>query len=149
MKKLLLLILLISMIGIGFWFYRSYQTIGSKPLNNSINNQLNQVETTPSSAPGTNNRSQTTTDDSNQSFILTITNPVDGITVNQSSLTIVGKTAPLASVYINDSQLTADNAGNFSTKITLDEGENIIYILAHDNLGEAAEKEITVTLESQ
>lgn len=146
MKKFPLLILLISIIGLGYWFYHSYLTIGSKTSTKSINDQLNQIETTITlNQAFDDSQSQTI----NDNFSLVITNPVDGTTVNQSSLIITGKTAPLASVYINDGQLTTDSIGNFSTKITLDEGENIIYILAHDNLGDAAEKEITITLETQ
>lgn len=147
MKKFFLLILLISVIGLGYWLYHSYQNIGSKTSTNSINDQLNQTETTVSTNKAVDDDSQSQTISDN--FSLIITNPVDGTIVNLSSLTITGRTAPFASVYINDGQLTADSNGNFSTKITLDEGENIVYVLAHDNIGDAAEKEITVTLESK
>jgi len=65
-----------------------------------------------------------------------------------SQITVSGKTAPLAEVYLNDRQTMADNSGNFSFVYNLDEGENLLTIVANDAFGNYAEKEITVFLET-
>ena len=79
---------------------------------------------------------------------LTITSPSDGATVTSATVTVKGKTAPRAEVFINDVSTVADANGNFSANITLDEGENPIVIFANDADGNVAEKEITVTYDS-
>lgn len=76
---------------------------------------------------------------------LTITEPLDKSTVNSSSIIIKGKTSPYADIFVNDSELKAGSDGNFSTNLTLDEGENTIDIAANDDEGNNAEKELTVT----
>lgn len=82
-----------------------------------------------------------------EGLYLEVTNPVDGSSVSNPTLGLSGKTEANAEVFINESELTADSAGNFSTTITLDEGENIIVVTASDNEGNYAEKSITVTYE--
>ncbi len=77
---------------------------------------------------------------------LEIYEPQEGVAIS-SSLTIKGKTKPNASVFVNDKELRANKEGLFSTRLSLDEGENTIVILAHDADGKYAEKEITVTLD--
>ncbi len=79
---------------------------------------------------------------------LTITSPSDGATVTGVTLTVKGKTAARAEVFINDAATVADANGNFSVKITLDEGENPIVVFANDADGNVAEKELTVTYDS-
>lgn len=76
---------------------------------------------------------------------LSISSPTNGSSVSSSGVTVNGKTAPLAEVMINDKEIKADSKGNFSTTISLDEGENIITVVANDADGNSAEKEITVT----
>ncbi len=81
-------------------------------------------------------------------MFLEIYQPQNGATVNNSSLTVEGKTTAFASVFINEKELRADVAGRFSTVITLDEGENTIIIVANDEEGNYEEKEIKVILET-
>lgn len=76
---------------------------------------------------------------------LTIGAPADGSSVSMPTVTVTGKTAPGADVSVNDTDLVADAGGNFSTKLVLDEGENTITVVANDQNGNSAEKEITVT----
>ena len=76
---------------------------------------------------------------------LTINTPVDGSTVTASNLVVSGKTVPKAEVNINNTQVLADAQGNFSTTVTLDEGENYLAITASNQNGDFAEQEVVVT----
>lgn len=79
---------------------------------------------------------------------LTITTPSDKSTVTTSSLPVKGKTGAKAQVAVNDIDTTADANGNFSATVTLDEGENTIFIVVNDATGNVTEKELTITYES-
>lgn len=79
---------------------------------------------------------------------LQIDSPQNGSTVNSSPITIRGKTVALATVQINEKEIKADNEGNFSTSIAIDEGENNISIVANDQDGNYAEQDLTVMLET-
>ena len=76
---------------------------------------------------------------------LIISSPESGTTVNTNVITITGSTEPSASVSINDREITANKDGSFKTSIALDEGENYISIVAYNELGNVAEREIIVT----
>lgn len=76
---------------------------------------------------------------------LQIIEPLPNTTVSSSTLTIKGKTSSDAEVFVNDKQLKSDATGNFATKITLDEGENPIVVVANDADGNSAEQQILVT----
>jgi len=80
---------------------------------------------------------------------LVITTPQDGATVTTAEIEVVGKTAPLAEVAVNDKEVRADGEGNSSVQIELDEGENIISVTANDAEGNYAEKEISVSLNTE
>ncbi len=79
---------------------------------------------------------------------LVVNSPVDGATVTSASLSVRGKTAPLAEVFINDVETRADASGNFTAQITLDEGENTVVVMVNDADGNVVEKELTVTYSS-
>lgn len=79
---------------------------------------------------------------------LDITAPENNSTVTKSSVVVTGKTAPKAEVFVNDVETVANNAGNFSVTLTLDEGENPIVVVANDADGNMAEKELMVTYTS-
>lgn len=79
------------------------------------------------------------------SVIVQITSPSDKTTLSSPYVTVRGKTLPLAEVFVNDNETKADADGNFSSSITLDEGENVIMVVANDSMGNAGEAEITVT----
>jgi hypothetical protein len=78
---------------------------------------------------------------------LHIAQPQANATVTSSSLVVKGTTSPNADVFVNDSELKADTSGNFSTTITLDEGENAIIIVVNDSEGNSAEEQLLVTLQ--
>jgi hypothetical protein len=76
---------------------------------------------------------------------LKITSPVNGAVVGTSELTVRGVTLAKADVFVNEAETTADAAGNFTAKVSLDEGENYILVTVNDADGNAAEQEFTVT----
>jgi len=80
---------------------------------------------------------------------LEITEPKENTLYKNPSIKIFGKTLPYAEVYINDIETKADESGNFFAFYTLDEGENLLTIVANDSLGNYAEKEITVYLQTE
>jgi hypothetical protein len=81
-----------------------------------------------------------------QKLTLTITSPADGTTVSQNKITVTGETIAGADVSVNEKDLTASADGNFSTTISLEEGENPILITAGNEDG-FEEKEIVVYYE--
>lgn len=78
---------------------------------------------------------------------LEVTSPQASSTINTSSVLVQGKTSPLADVFVNDIETKADNSGNFSVNLNLDEGENNITVLTNDSEGNFAEKELIVSYE--
>jgi starvation-inducible outer membrane lipoprotein len=80
-------------------------------------------------------------------LLLTISSPKDGATLTSSSLTVKGTTVANAEVTVNDTDTKADSKGNWSAKITLEEGENEIVVTANDDTGAWAEQQLTVTYE--
>lgn len=80
-----------------------------------------------------------------QKINIDITEPKNGSTTTVANILVKGQTVPNADVIVNEKEFKADTQGNFSTTITLDEGENTIYVAANDENGNFAEKEITVT----
>jgi hypothetical protein len=80
---------------------------------------------------------------------LTLTSPASDITVSSPNVTVRGKSASRAQVYINEKELVADASGNFSAVLTMDEGENLIIVTANDDEGNVAEKQVVVTYEAQ
>ncbi|MBI4097098.1 MAG: hypothetical protein HY428_01655 [Candidatus Levybacteria bacterium] len=85
--------------------------------------------------------------DVSEGLTITITSPEDKTTVSTATVAVSGTTTPLSDVFVNDAELKANSAGNFSTTVTLDEGENTILVAANDADGNYAEKQITVTYE--
>lgn len=79
---------------------------------------------------------------------LFIDQPSNGIVVSNPLLTVRGKTNSNAEIVVNDKETNANSSGNFSVTLTLDEGENSIIIVANDELGNIAEKELLVTYET-
>jgi len=60
-------------------------------------------------------------------------------------ISIEGKTDSGVSIVINGHLASVDQDGKFTLKITLSEGNNIIKVVAQDEAGNQAEKEINVT----
>lgn len=86
--------------------------------------------------------------ESSKTIFLEVNQPINNATVTDTVISLIGKTIPNGSVYVDDQELKADTNGNFSTTVTLSEGQNDIYVIASDDLGNSAEKDIIVNLES-
>ena len=78
---------------------------------------------------------------------LEILSPKQSSVINSPSIFVKGKTVPQADVFVNDTEAKADNSGNFSVNLNLDEGENNITVLTNDSDGNFAEKELIVSYE--
>lgn len=78
---------------------------------------------------------------------LSISEPPNKATVKSGSVRIRGKTAAHAEIFINDAETKADANGNFEAAINLDEGENILIVVANNAFGLAAERELTINYE--
>lgn len=75
---------------------------------------------------------------------LEIISPSNNARVTAPSITLRGKTISGAEVFVNEKELVADQNGNFSVEMLLDEGNNIIMVVANDKDGKAGEQDITV-----
>lgn len=83
---------------------------------------------------------------------LNVTSPVDNLITNQPLLTVTGTTNDVTSspvtVKINNESVTVQSNGSFSKQITLDEGSNIITVVATDGAGKSTTVTRHVTLDT-
>jgi len=63
---------------------------------------------------------------------LLVKSPLDESIVSASTITVIGSTSPNAVVSVDGQLATVDAAGNFQLAVTLDEGPNIIEVVASD-----------------
>lgn len=123
-------------------FVRQY----SMSRNVLLRTQESAVQTTPTG--GSSTPTKAATKDAlvlTSGITLTISTPSNNTTVSNSSLAVKGKTVAGAEVFINNAETKADANGNFSVKLTLEEGENYILIVANDAAGNYSEKELSIT----
>jgi hypothetical protein len=80
-------------------------------------------------------------------LLLKILSPQNGTMVTAPDLNITGQSVAFAEVFVGEEKITADKAGNFSQKITLDEGENEIIVSANDASGNNAETTLKISYE--
>lgn len=134
-KVLLAIILVILVAGVavgGIWLLKN---------KSKANGPLNLVPMRPAvSVP-------TPTPNKQETILLNIDTPKEGDVLKVAKLVVKGTTVPYADVSVDDTDTKADAKGNFTLTLTLDEGENIINVLAIDKNGLSSEKEITVTYE--
>lgn len=141
-------IVIITILAGGVVLYRISQN--SKSTSQSIEQNTTNNNTTPSGITNINISSAASVQnvESTNQIGLSVSQPNNGIVVTTSHITVTGKTVPNAEVAVNDIDMRADSQGNFSTAITLDEGENTIIVMANDAQGNSAEKDITVTYDT-
>ena len=96
------------------------------------------IEASPSALP-TENAGDTSSSVVQSGLPLKVTEPADGATINGSTVTVKGQTAPGATVTVNDQADVADENGNFSVAISLSQGVNSIDVIATDNNGNEGE----------
>jgi hypothetical protein len=146
MKKTIpvILIMLAFAVAAGFAYYR---TTPQKP---TIGPGGTVFTTAPTPVISPKDQQQVIAKDQQSHTLLTLTvlSPIHGSTVKSASLLIKGKTAPGADVFANETETTADQAGNFSVRLTLDEGENPIVVMANDANGNVAQQDLTITFDA-
>ncbi len=76
---------------------------------------------------------------------LLISSPISGAEVDSTSISVMGTTGKNVNVIVNEQELISNADGTFKATVLLDEGENYISIVAYDELGNSAEREIMVT----
>jgi len=79
---------------------------------------------------------------------LKIITPKNNAVVSSPSLKVTGTTSARAEVFVNDLETQADQSGNFSVTLIVDEGDNYIVVLSHDESGKSAETEFTLTYQT-
>ncbi len=80
-------------------------------------------------------------------FVLKVFDPADESVVNRALLVVRGQTAVGAVVSVNATLATVDATGAFSAPITLEEGANLIEVVASDYAGNVLTQEILVVFE--
>lgn len=129
-------LVLVAVVLGGLWISKQKNTVTSEPITTTDNaTKPTQKQTIPSDV-------QTIKE---QAIRLTVIAPTDQSVSSVSTVSVQGNTVPNAEVSVNDKEVKADSAGNFSVSITLDEGENTIMVVANDADGKAVEKDIVVT----
>ena len=79
-----------------------------------------------------------------EELFLEITSPQDNIVVTSAAIAAVGRASPDATVTLNGRLAEMDVAGNFSILFSLDEGINLIEVIASDLVGEVLTRVLTV-----
>jgi hypothetical protein len=69
-----------------------------------------------------------------------ITSPENGLSLNTSLVEIIGKAVNITEVQVNDSNIFMDEEGNFSQKVLLSPGYNVLKVHGEDKFGRETEK---------
>ncbi|HET7376932.1 MAG TPA: hypothetical protein VFK30_09505 [Anaerolineae bacterium] len=77
-----------------------------------------------------------TTPTPSSAFTLTLETPHDGETLHISPVLVIGQTSPGAVVSVNDAVSIANPQGRFSLAVPLQEGPNVLEVIASDSAGE-------------
>lgn len=143
-KKFFFGILIIVILVVVYSIFQKKNPVTNKVLN-APNEETKQPSGMPVNQP-TSGLLQPQKD--SQAIFLEVAQPINNSMVANTIASLTGRTIPNASVFVNDQELKADANGNFSTSVTLDEGQNDIYVVAADDLGNSVEKDIIVNIES-
>lgn len=149
----LLIVLLAAVVlgASGFYLYSTGKlnlgVMNKEPSNGYVLNSPAPSNSPESSASPSGAKVNVSVSTSNK-ISLTVTSPAAGTTLNSANVTVKGKTAPNAEVFINDASTKADANGNFSLTLTLDEGDNNLVITANDSDGNVAEQELSVNVQT-
>ena len=77
-------------------------------------------------------------------FFLTVSQPADGSIVDIGSVEVTGHTTPDAVVSINGELVEVDGEGNFTIMVVLEEGPNIIEVIASDLEGNEESRTLVI-----
>ena len=134
------MLVVIAIGAILFAFFRQSKTAILPP---------NQTFTAlPTAAPSPSSPVSEALTDREANLTLTVLEPKNNQVVSSPQITVMGKTAAGADVFINEEELAADSQGNFSAVLTLEEEENYLTVVAIDEDGNYNEQEVIVTLQS-
>ena len=76
---------------------------------------------------------------------LRVVSPQDGATVSTAQIQVSGLASPGEVVTVNDSIIVVGADGQFQTTVSLDQGPNLIEVIASNNSGNETNVELTVT----
>ncbi len=120
--------------GIGFYFYQSTKTISQAPPKN-----ITSIKT-PTPTP-------------NAKTVLTIFTPIDEEVTDKKTVTVSGNTAKEAIIIIsantNDEVVTPAQNGNFTTTLSIQDGQNILEITAIFPNGQEVVETRTITYSAE
>ena len=80
---------------------------------------------------------------------ITITSPLNGSSVSNSLIEIVGTAKNISFISLNDRPIFIDESGNFKEKLLLYSGYNIMSVKAEDRYKRKVEKNLEVILLEQ
>ena len=75
---------------------------------------------------------------------ITLSSLKDGEVVKQSDVDITGVAKNISAISLNDRPIFIDESGNFSEKLMLYPGYNIIKLRAEDKFGSSVEKDVAL-----
>jgi len=78
---------------------------------------------------------------------LQVTEPADAANLTTDMITVKGQTQPGATINVNDQVDTADENGNFSVPVNLQDGPNVIDVIASDDNGNQGEVLLMVNVD--
>ena len=73
-----------------------------------------------------------------------LSSPVNGVSVSESLISIDGQGKNTKEITLNDRAIALDEAGNFSEKILLSYGYNVLKLKAEDRFGKKTEQELQI-----
>jgi hypothetical protein len=73
-----------------------------------------------------------------------ISTPASGIVVSESLINIEGQAKNSKEITLNDRPIVVDQAGNFSEKVLLSYGYNVLMLKAKDRFGKMTEQKLEI-----
>ena len=136
-------IILAILIGIGFGLFITFGVYQSQQsVNEAQNNQSQDLVKT-----------QLSGDDAQAQSQLAISSPEDELLTDDKTLLVSGGTGPnnFVIIFVNNEEIItlADESGNFSVEVTLDEGANFLVIQSIDEDGKDCQVERTVIVNEE
>ena len=120
MKRILILFIMITIVSIGC--QGAEVTPSPVPPSSQPSSQpLSQPSTQPSESPA--------------GLFLKVTEPQNETVINANPVRVSGSTLPDVEVSVNGELIDIDEQGSFSVMVELEEGPNIIEVIATDNKG--------------
>ena len=87
---------------------------------------VNTPDTNPTTIP------EVTPENEKSSLFLTVAQPINESTINTDKVEVIGTTVPGAVVSVNGDVAEVDGGGNFAMMVVLEEGPNLIEVIASD-----------------